>query len=65
MSRQGIDPGAGSFGVTKAEMQDLDTYLDAGWDFVGETDNGTEDLWTICPGQDSPHLWWEDIVCDE
>ena len=51
--------------LTTAEMQDIDTYLDAGWDFVGETANGTEDIWTICPGQDYPHLRWENIVCDE
>jgi hypothetical protein len=46
-------------------MQDIDTFLDAGWDLVGETDNGTEDVWMMCPGQDAPHLRWEDIVCDE
>jgi len=51
--------------LTIAEMQDIDTYLDAGWDFVGETDNGTEDIWTICQGQDSPHLHWENTVCNE
>ena len=48
-----------------AEMQDIETYLNAGWDFAGETDNGTEDLWTICAGQDSPHLHWEGVVCDQ
>jgi hypothetical protein len=59
------DAGGAVADVTTAEMQDIDTYLDAGWDFVGETDNGTEDLWMMCPAQDSPHLQWEDIVCDE
>ncbi|UCD52286.1 MAG: hypothetical protein JSW27_06540 [Phycisphaerales bacterium] len=51
--------------VTIAEMQDIETYLNAGWDFVGETENGTADLWTICSGQDYPHLSWEGIVCAE
>jgi hypothetical protein len=40
-------------------MQTAATYLDAGWDFVGETANGTEDLWWIDEGRDYPRLWWE------
>ena len=34
-------------------------FLDAGWDFVGETANGTEDIWRINEGKDYPHLGWE------
>jgi hypothetical protein len=30
-----------------------------GWDFVGETVNGTEDIWWILEGKDYPRLWWE------
>jgi hypothetical protein len=26
---------------------------------VGETANGTEDIWWILEGQDYPRLWWE------
>ncbi len=48
-----------SGGWTTAEMQDINTYLDAGWDFVGETDNGTDDLWWM-PESDYPRLWWEE-----
>jgi len=33
--------------------------LKAGWDFVGETANGTEDIWWILEGQDYPRLWWQ------
>jgi len=33
--------------------------LEAGWDFVDETANGTEDIWWILEGQDYPGLWWE------
>ena len=29
------------------------------WDFVGETENGTDDIWWIDEGQDYPRLWWE------
>jgi hypothetical protein len=37
----------------------LQTFLEAGWDFVGETDNGTEDIRWIEEGKDYPRLWWE------
>jgi len=46
-------------GLTTARMQTAQTYLDAGWDFVDETDNGADDLWWIAEGQDYPRLWWE------
>jgi len=36
---------AGGTGLTTAQMQDMGTYLDAGWDFVGEPANGTDDIW--------------------
>ena len=26
---------------------------------LGETPNGTEDIWWILEGQDYPRLWWE------
>jgi hypothetical protein len=45
---------------TRSEMQTAATFLDAGWDFVGETANGTEDIWWIEEGEDYPRLWWED-----
>jgi hypothetical protein len=50
---------AGGTGKTTAEMQVASAFLDAGWDFVGETANGTEDIWWILEGQDYPRLWWE------
>jgi hypothetical protein len=49
----------GGTGKTTAEMQTASTFLDAGWDFVGETANGTEDIWWIDEGKDYPRLWWE------
>ena len=42
-----------------AEMQTASTFLEAGWDFVDETENGTEDIWWILEGRDYPRLWWE------
>jgi hypothetical protein len=50
---------AGGTGKTTAEMRKAKTFLDAGWDFVGEAANGTEDIWWILEGKDYPHLWWE------
>jgi len=50
---------AGGKGKTTAEMQTARTFLEAGWDFVDETANGTEDIWRIIEGQDYPRLWWE------
>jgi hypothetical protein len=49
----------GGIGKTTAEMQTAATFLDAGWDFEGETENGTDDIWWIDEGLDYPHLWWE------
>ncbi len=50
---------AGGIGKTTTEMQSAATFLEAGWDFVGETDNGTEDIWRISEGLDYPRLSWE------
>jgi hypothetical protein len=40
-------------------MQTASAFLYVGWDFVGETANGTEDIWWILEGQDYPRLIWE------
>jgi len=55
---------AGGTAKTTAEMQRISTFLEAGWDFVEETANGTEDIWWILEGQDYPRLWWE-LIPDE
>ena len=57
----GLENSEAGIGKTTAEMQTVATFLDAGWDFVDETDNGTEDIWWILEGQDYPRLWWETI----
>ncbi len=49
----------GGLGKTTSEMQTAVTFLEAGWDFVGETANGTEDIWWILEGRDYPRLWWQ------
>ncbi len=50
---------AGGTGKTTAEMKTAKLFLDAKWDFVGETANGTKDIWWIDEGKDYPRLWWE------
>lgn len=55
----GLTTSAGGESKTTAEMQTNNTFLEAGWDFVDETANGTEDIWWIDEGQDYPRLWWE------
>jgi len=59
MQTSGQTDSAGGQGKTTAEMQMASTFLDAGWDFIGETDNGTEDIWWIDEGKDYPKLSWE------
>ena len=40
-------PNDGATGQTTGEMNSVLTFLEAGWDFSGETSNGTEDIWNI------------------
>ena len=54
----GLTSSAAGIGLPTAHMQDIDTYLADGWDFIGETENGQEDIWWIEDG-DYPRLWWE------
>jgi len=51
-----------TFGKTTVEMQTATTFLIAGWDFLGETDNGDDDLWWIAEGQDYPRLFWQSPI---
>ena len=60
---------AGGTGKTTAEMQMESTFTDAGWDFVGESVNGFEEIWSICEGTNYPRLAWQipagDFVCPD
>jgi hypothetical protein len=51
------------------EMKRQSTFTDAGWDFVGETANGTEDIWAICQRTNYPRLAWQipaaDFLCPD
>jgi hypothetical protein len=49
---------AGGTGLPTVEMQMESTFTDVWWDFVGETANGTDDVWVIRNGLDYPKLAW-------
>ncbi|UCD53408.1 MAG: hypothetical protein JSW27_12305 [Phycisphaerales bacterium] len=53
-SGQATSPGG--TGLTTAQMWMASVFEDAGWDFLGETANGMEDIWWIADGQDYPRL---------
>ncbi|UCD52023.1 MAG: discoidin domain-containing protein [Phycisphaerales bacterium] len=59
LNTSGVATSAGGTGKSTTEMQDIDTYLAAGWDFIDETENGTDDIWWIAEGVDYPRLAWE------
>jgi hypothetical protein len=59
IEKSGQTAGFSGTGKTTAEMQTAGTFLEAGWDFLDETENGTDDIWWISEGQDYPRLWWE------
>jgi len=56
---------SGAAGKTTAEMKNATTidniYLDAGWDFKGETTNGTDNIWNIGNGRNDsyPYFDWQ------
>jgi hypothetical protein len=48
----------GGISQTTAQMQDVSTFLDGGWDFVNEESNGQMYVWYISEG-DYPRLYWQ------
>lgn len=47
-------------GLPTEDMQKIITFTDAGWDFVGEDVNGSDDVWRMCvDGIHYPKLWWQ------
>ncbi|NLH17309.1 MAG: hypothetical protein GX455_12085, partial [Phycisphaerae bacterium] len=60
LGKERMNPGVWPTDRTTAEMRRKVTYSVAGWDFVGETANGTADVWRMCEeGVDTPRLAWE------
>ena len=64
MDTSGQATSVGGTGKTTVEMQTAGTFLETGWDFVDEAENGTEDIWWILEGQDYPRFVWE-LIQDE
>ncbi|MHC4186561.1 MAG: GLUG motif-containing protein [Planctomycetota bacterium] len=52
-----VDP-AQVIGRTTSQMRTRSTFTGYDWDFVNETANGTEDIWTIKEGVKYPELVW-------
>jgi hypothetical protein len=50
---------AGGNGKSDLEMCRLSMYLAAGWDFVGEKANGSQDIWYLPAEGGPPRLAWE------
>lgn len=48
-------------GKTTTEMKSQTTFTNAGWDFSGETVNGSENIWSISSGVNNgyPYLTWQ------
>jgi hypothetical protein len=66
----GFGSPAGTEGKTTLEMKTRSTFTEAGWDFVGETVNGPNDIWRMClDGVSYPLLSWEfpiaDLLCPD
>ncbi len=59
IKKSGQVTSAGGTGKTTVEMQTASTFLEAGWDFVDETENGPNDVWKMWDGYDYPRLIWE------
>jgi len=64
---QATGDGAGTitdvYGMTTPAMQTRSTYTDFGWDFVGETANGLDDVWRLCDnGAKYPYFNWNRAI---
>ena len=55
----GLTISDGGTGEATTEMKKESTFTVAGWDFVGETINGTEDIWWILEHITYPKLNWQ------
>jgi hypothetical protein len=55
--------GTGCTGITTVAMQNQTTFTAATWDFIGETTNGTNDVWQMnCTTNNGyPVLFWQSL----
>ena len=59
----GVQTSKGGEPKSTLEMQTPTTFSQAGWDLVGEDDNGHDDIWSTCKGS-YPRLTWEKTLGD-
>jgi hypothetical protein len=59
IQNSGMVSSAGGTGLITGLMFQMNTYMSANWDFMGEVANGTDDIWWIDEGNDYPRLWFE------
>jgi hypothetical protein len=50
---------AGGTAKDTRQMHQSRTFLDAGWDLLGEAVNGSQDLWAISEDKDYPRFVWQ------
>jgi len=69
VNTSGWTTSAGGTPKTTVQMKTQSTFTSARWDFIGETANGTGDIWAICEGTNYSRLVWQipqgDIVCPD
>jgi hypothetical protein len=60
-SNQSTGPEAYATGKTTTEMKTLSTFINAGWDFIGEDLNGTDEIWNIANSRNDnyPYFQWQ------
>ncbi|NLH17698.1 MAG: hypothetical protein GX455_14065 [Phycisphaerae bacterium] len=58
----GVVGGEGGIGLHSNQMKTLNIFLGAGWDFDGETTNGTKDIWKMIDGLSYPSLEWSSSI---
>lgn len=56
LETSGHSTSAAGTGLITSQMCEAGTYRDAGWDWAGETDNGTSDIWQEPPAGGYPVL---------
>ena len=65
----GMATSDGGISKTTTQMQTKNTFVNAGWDFVNETANGSSDIWSICENTNYPRFVWQipvgDYVCPD
>ncbi|NLH17391.1 MAG: hypothetical protein GX455_12510 [Phycisphaerae bacterium] len=60
LQTSGQTRGSVGIGLTTEKMKEIQTFIDAQWDFVGESANGSADIWRLCvEGINYPILAWQ------